>query len=214
MLNSDRLHLMKHLQLLAVILTLGLSAHAEVTRPECAAFASDLVVMVAADQALMRRYDPAAGPAAPENLRARHQIELIGRQNTEHLKRLVKACGWPKRSVYGPQAVDDAFLVAQHSDHDRKFQRTVITLLQSAVPAGEAHGTHLAYLSDRIAVADGKPQLFGTQLDDKGPCQLEFFPLDDRAKVEERRKAIGLPPLEEYKKDVEASALPPSCGGK
>ena len=208
---------MKQLRLLALIIFFGSSVHAEVTRPECTAFASDLAAMVQADQALRSRWDMGAQAQAQygsERPRVVQQTEVIDRQNTENLKRLIKTCGWPKRSVYGAGAVNDAWLLAQHADHDRKFQRTVLTHLQSAVAAGEAPGGQLAYLADRVAVGEGKPQLYGTQLDSKGPCQMDFFPFDDRAKVEERRRAVGLPPLEEYKRLVQENVLPQSCSAK
>lgn len=205
---------MKYLQLLAASLTVVVSAHAEGTRPECAAFATDLAAMVRADQALRSRWEMGAQAYGAEPPRIVQQTQVIDRQNTENLKRLIKVCGWPKRSVHGAGAVNDAWLLAQHADHDRKFQRSVLVHLQSAVAAGEAPGGQLAYLADRVAVGDGKPQLYGTQLDSKGPCQMDFLPLDDRAKVEERRRAVGLPPLEEYKRLVQENVLPPSCSAK
>lgn len=206
---------MKQLQLLTVIIFfIGSSVHAEVTRTECAAFASDLAVMAQIDQALRSRWDTGADAFGSEPPQIVQQTQVIDRQNTESLKRMIKVCGWPKRSVYGAGAVNDAWLLAQHADHDRKFQRAVLVHLQRAVAAGEAPGGQLAYLADRVAVGEGKPQLYGTQLDSKGPCQMDFLPLDDRAKVEERRRAVGLPPLEEYRKLVQENLLPPGCSAK
>jgi len=34
------------------------------------------------------------------------------------------------------------------------------------------------------------------------PCDVDFDPLDDRQKVEARRSALGMPPLDIYKKMI------------
>lgn len=105
-------------------------------------------------------------------------------------------------------------MLARHADHDRAFQRRVLVLLRKAVAGGEASGQQLAYLSDRVSIADTGIQLYGTQLRSVGPCELDFEPLDDRGQVEARRKAVGLMPLEEYRQALQAHALPESCRAK
>lgn len=70
---------------------------------------------------------------------------------------------------------------------------------------------YLAYLSDRVALAQGGPQQCGTQRDIKGECELEFRSFDDRAKVEARRKAIGWPSLDAYRQLVLHNAMPEKC---
>jgi hypothetical protein len=184
----------------------------------CASYAADLAVMTSVDQALRARWDFSAPPAdagSPAELpRIVQQTELVDRTNTTRLKALVRACGWPRRSVHGEQAVQNAWLLAQHADHDRRFQRLVLSLLETGVTAGEVPPENLAYLADRLAVADGKPQRWGTQLTQTGPCGFDFSPLDNRARVEERRKAIGLPPLEDYRQLVNDTAARPGCNDK
>ncbi len=184
----------------------------------CSNYAADLAVMVSADQALRARWDFSALPAgagSPAELpRIVQQTALVDRANTTRLKSLVRACGWPRRSIHGEQAVHNAWLLAQHADHDRRFQRRVLQLLEAGVIAGEVPPDNLAYLADRLAVAQGKPQRYGTQHTQTGPCGFDFSPLDDRARVEERRKAIGLPTLEDYRKLFDDIALPLGCKGK
>lgn len=50
-------------------------------------------------------------------------------------------------------------------------------------------------LEDRVRVADGKPQLYGTQLANN---PLRFEPIEDEAHVDARRSSVGLPPMAEY----------------
>lgn len=70
-------------------------------------------------------------------------------------------------------------------------------LLEAAVEAGEAEAKDLAYLFDRVRVAEGQPQRYGTQFTITNG-QLEPAPLEDPANVDERRASVGLMPLAEY----------------
>lgn len=72
-----------------------------------------------------------------------------------------------------------------------------VELLKNVVQKNQADPKNLAYLTDRIAVFEGKPQRYGTQFDwdENGNLSPNFF--DDLIKVNERRKSIGLNTLEE-----------------
>ena len=63
-----------------------------------------------------------------------------------------------------------------------------------------------ALLSGRIAVTEKHPQRYGIQLGFRrnSACDLEFEcePMDHRAQVEARRKALNLAPLKVYKRMV------------
>jgi hypothetical protein len=69
--------------------------------------------------------------------------------------------------------------------------------LEIAVRESKADPKSLAYLTDRIAVLEETPQLYGTQFDwdENGKLCPNHF--DDLTKVNERRKLIGLNTLEE-----------------
>lgn len=58
-------------------------------------------------------------------------------------------------------------------------------------------GQSYALLLDRVLVAEGKRQVYGTQAKLKGK---EFVPdpIEDEANVDKRRAEVGLPPLSEY----------------
>ena len=74
-------------------------------------------------------------------------------------------------------------------------------LLTEAVAQKEAQADHLAYLTDRVLVAEGQPQRYGTQFyTDKG--ELKPRPIEDEANVDARRKEVGLPPLAEYARQL------------
>lgn len=82
-----------------------------------------------------------------------------------------------------------------------------MNLLEVAVSENEANPKILAYLTDRIAVFEGKPQLYGTQFDwdEYGNLSPNIF--DDLTKVNERRKSIGLNTLEEQTEKTREQAI-------
>jgi len=70
-------------------------------------------------------------------------------------------------------------------------------MLGAAVAAGEASGWNLAYLTDRVRVHEGLPQVYGTQgewVDGK----LALGNIEDADGVDQRRAAIGLEPVAKY----------------
>jgi hypothetical protein len=57
-------------------------------------------------------------------------------------------------------------------------------------------------LTDRVLLAEGKKQVYGTQFTlVNGKCKPR--PLEDEANVDQRRKEVGLRPLAEYFKEAE-----------
>jgi hypothetical protein len=77
------------------------------------------------------------------------------------------------------------------------FKKKCLPLLTAAVKKNDASAQDLAYLVDRVRVADKKPQVYGTQLD-QVDGKLKPKPIEDEEHVDERRKEIGLTPLSEY----------------
>jgi hypothetical protein len=121
----------------------------------------------------------------------------LDKKHTRALKRIIKQYGWPTIPMVGVEASMDAWLIAQHADHDRTFQKECLKLLKR-LPAEDISLHNIAYLEDRLLVAEGKPQLYGTQFDSIGPG-MKPLPIKDEAYVDERRKKMGLGTLEEYR---------------
>ncbi|HEV3445686.1 MAG TPA: DUF6624 domain-containing protein [Gemmataceae bacterium] len=126
----------------------------------------------------------------------------IDRKNTAWLKMVVTAHGWPGKSAVGEDGAQAAWLLVQHADHDRDFQKQCLKLIQAAFKKGEVTGQQVAYLTDRVLVADKRNQLYGTQFQVKDG-EMVPFPIEDEANVDKRRKEIGLSALAEYKKVLE-----------
>lgn len=179
--------------------------------PACARYGSELAVMVEAAEAVRSRVDYLAPPE--DRVAARHlaQLDLVERDNAARLGSLLAACGWPRRSVEGVEAARRAWLVLQQRSEDMALQRQAVRQLELAALDGEASVMHLASASDRLAASEGRPQRYGTQLRQVGPCSWDYYPLDELVRVEARRKRLGLPTLEDHKRSINAMVITENC---
>jgi hypothetical protein len=194
---------------------LGLFAfvlHAEARQPDCKNIGTHLNVLASADQKIRREADllgqnPTSTASEKDALQQRWST--IDRENLKQFKAIVAACGWPTTQ----KDSHSAWLLAQHADSDVPFQRLAKGLLEASVKAGIAAPRDLAYLADRIATNEGRPQEYGTQLLHTGRCDLELAPVDNRDLVNRRRLAIGLQSLEDYEAEGRRRFLAPDCPG-
>lgn len=120
------------------------------------------------------------------------------RARTERLKEIIDEYGWPTLDLVGKDAEDAAWAIAQHSDLDLEFQKEALELLRAAVEVGQASPGNLAYLEDRVAVAQDLPQTYGTQIGCGPDGPAPATPLKDEAGVEELRAQAGLDSLADY----------------
>lgn len=121
----------------------------------------------------------------------------VDEQNTAYLETLIAASGWPTISAVGSEASQAAWLLVQHADHYPDFQINCLELMK-ALPSSEVKPSNIAYLEDRIRVARGEPQLYGTQFYKEGD-HFEPRPIEDEAKLDKRRETMGLETFEAYK---------------
>jgi hypothetical protein len=126
--------------------------------------------------------------------------DSIDRENTTYLEGLIETSGWPSISAVGSEASQAAWLLAQHADHRPDFQAHCLELMK-ALPVGEVSSHNIAYLEDRVRVAKGEPQLYGTQFYQEGD-QFGPRPIEDEAHLEERRAAMGLETFEANKQRI------------
>lgn len=125
------------------------------------------------------------------------------RERAERLREIIDEHGWPTPDMVGDEGGSAAWLIAQHADFDIEFQRQVLDLMRSAVAAGDAGPSELAFLEDRVAVNAGQPQTYGSQIRCAEGQALPATPIADQDQVDERRREIGLDPLDEYLAEFE-----------
>lgn len=157
-------------------------------------FARQLIAMQAADLAMRDRLiarGELGGGYHP-------QMEALHGEHALAMQRMMDSIGYPSASKVGKEANEAAWLVVQHSISHPEFMRRCRGYLEQDSRAGEPNAAlHLAYLSDRIAVLEGRPQLYGTQFDWDQNAQMSPNEVDDPQRVNERRHALGLNSLEE-----------------
>ena len=125
------------------------------------------------------------------------EMKALHNRNAKILSDIIDTIGYPTIDKVGKEANEATWLIIQHSIGQPEFMKKSAELLEKAVSENKANPKSLAYLTDRIAVFEGKPQLYGTQFDwdENGNLSPNIF--DDLTKVNERRKSIGLKTLEE-----------------
>ena len=137
------------------------------------------------------------------------RMEAVHRENAARLREIVAQHGWPGRALVGDEAAGAAFMVVQHSIGEPEFMRGALVLLREAAERGDMDPLPVAMLEDRIRDYEGRGQLYGTQFDWDDEGRMSPKPIDDAARVDARRKAVGLPPLTEavdrMRRDIEAA---------
>lgn len=122
-------------------------------------------------------------------------VEASDRASTARLHEIIAAYGWPGKKLVGKDGAHDAWLLVQHADKDLGFQKQCLALMQPLVASEEVSAIDVAYLDDRVAVAEHRPQTYGTQFGPDGEPQA----MVDPANIDARRKAIGLGTMAEYR---------------
>lgn len=136
-----------------------------------------------------------------ENKKLAKAVYNCDTKNILEAKKIIKKYGWPTFDLIGKRASNTFWLLVQHADKDTKFQKKCLNLLEKAAKNNQAHLKSVAYLTDRILVAEGKQQRFGTQFIFKNN-KLVPNPIMDRKNVNKRRIKYGLNIIEERIKKI------------
>lgn len=140
------------------------------------------------------------------------QLQQSGKMNTEEFKELVLKMkkqdslnliqvksildkGWPNDlNMQGNQTL---FLVIQHADLET--QKRYLPTIEKAVNENKTLPSNLALLQDRIALREGKKQIYGSQVYiDSKTGEKYVQPLQNPEKVDSLRSKVGLPPMQIY----------------
>lgn len=126
-----------------------------------------------------------------------HAMALADSSDLVLVSKILDERGWLGADIIGQMGNATLFLVIQHAD--QATQEHYLPMMRAAVAKGNAEPADLALLEDRVALGEGKRQIYGSQIG-RDPDTGEFYvsPLEDPDHVDERRAAVGLGPLADY----------------
>lgn len=109
---------------------------------------------------------------------------------------MLKQYGWMGSDVLGERGSETVWLVIQHAD--LKTQKHYLPMIRKSFKQGKFLGYYLALLEDRIAVREGRKQIYGSQFEQNEKTgKYSLSPVEDEKNVDKRRAAAGLPPIKE-----------------
>lgn len=117
-------------------------------------------------------------------------IEPIDQANVEALLKILPEDGWFTISEVGAEASEAAFHIVQHSD--LALRKQVLPRLERLAQSGEIDGIDYAFMFDRVAIGEGRPQRYGTQFRCVDGKQ-ESYPIESIEKAEELRRSLNFP---------------------
>jgi len=124
------------------------------------------------------------------------RMEEVHMRNAARLRELIELHGWPTEDVAGKDGAEAAWFITQHAIGEPEFQRRALKLIQARIAEGRVPAWHAAYLEDRIAMYECRPQRYGTQwMDDPRDGRMRPWTLGDPERVDELRAQVGLEPL-------------------
>ncbi len=156
--------------------------------------AAELVRRADADRESTR--DAGAAPTAER----RRRVARCRGDNAEALAAIVRRHGWPTVEAVGGAASTAALMILLHAP-DLDFRLRCRELIAQATADGRCPAVHLAYIADHCAVELGEPQFYGTRIN---PATLRPYPVRHPQTLDERRRDVGLGPLEEQMRALRA----------
>lgn len=125
------------------------------------------------------------------------QLQRIDEENKVELLAMVPAPdNWFSISRYGRQAATAAFLIVQHSD--QRLWRRFLPAIERMAKTGEAEGPTYALMYDRLALSEGRPQRYGSQMACQGGHYVPIQPIEDPGNLDSRRTALHMVPYSQY----------------
>jgi hypothetical protein len=145
----------------------------------------DLAKRIVEDQAVRTQAD------------RKQDMASVDADNTKYLKSLVQDLGWIDAKRFGRETATRAFLIVQHSG-DLRLMQAALPEIEKDMRSGIGDPQDYALLYDRLKLRLGERQRYGSQIGQNAKGDPIVLPLEDKSKVEEFRKAIGLFPLSKY----------------
>lgn len=129
--------------------------------------------------------------------------DSVFRANQIRIQAIFEEYGYPGYDLIGEAGASNFWVMVQHSDHMPEFQKAVLEKMKVEVDAGNADSRDYGLLVDRVKLNTGEPQVYGTQVDYNFDL-AQAFPMNlaEPETVNDRRRSIGLEPIEVYLNDM------------
>lgn len=153
--------------------------------------------MMLADQQLRYKKVQAKNDSLLKSIN--RQIMQADANNQQRAKEIIRQYGWPTMLQIGKDGQNNLWLVVQHADNDVLFQQATLYEMEKWKGTTQLNHENYAFLYDRVKCNLNYKQLYGTQVIWAQNGQASGFrPVTEEANVNERRKAMGLQPLQIY----------------
>ena len=145
--------------------------------------------------ALWRRKDTSGTASEEQHLRI--IIKYKDSVNQIIVCHILYTYGWLGPDKVGFLGTQTLFLVIQHARLE--IQEKYLPMMRQAVKEGKVLARDLAFLEDRVALRQGKKQLYGSQTWlDRSDGKLSVQPVEDPENLDKRRAAVWLEPMSVY----------------
>jgi hypothetical protein len=110
--------------------------------------------------------------------------------NLIRMEAILKQYGYPGKSLVGAPTNEAAWNVIQHSSTPATIKQ-YLPVLKVAAGKGELPFYRYAMMLDRFLLNEGKEQVYGTQAHSYNGQPFFFWPIQNPAQVNQRRKQAG-----------------------
>jgi hypothetical protein len=192
----------KQILLLLIVLFTAFQIHAQTENVKLPAVAKQIDLMIEHDQSVAKRHidlmNQNAKSDAPEMKSLMDEWKTVADADKIQLKTLFKENGFLGYSEVGEQSSHNFLQMVQRMDADSTFQQEVLVEMKKHIAKINASPIEFAYLTDRVNLNQGKPQVYGTQLkiNEKGTSYEPKMVIDPK-NLNTRRAEIGLGTIEE-----------------
>jgi Family of unknown function (DUF6624) len=114
----------------------------------------------------------------------------------------VQRIGWIDVGRFGEKASANAIIIMQHSSDIPLVEATLPLIEKDFARRSDDAGGLYAMVYDGLQLDLGHKQRYGTQVWEDAQGTPLLLPLDDRARVDEFRHELKLPPLADYLQQV------------
>jgi hypothetical protein len=134
---------------------------------------------------------------AGDSSEAKDRVRQIDQRHLSKLKTLAAERGFPNAAEIGKDGIDAFWLLVQHADADHAFQEEMLRVVTPRAKSDEIDGSKFALMTDRVLVAQGKPQRYGTQVR-RDDGRFRVREVEDEPQLDARRRDAGLMPINDY----------------